>query len=128
VNILGTSPKPTHNLYVETLQETGVIGFGVFITYVVVMMRSLARARGRLKACGYSDRDWLVRVLSATLVWIGMDLVYSLSCFGISSWEWYLFGGVSTAALALVDERLEKVPPGAIDVPGGTPVTVPVSF
>ncbi len=36
---------------------------------------------------------------TAAQVWVVMDLFYSMTCFGLNSWEWYLFGGLSVALL-----------------------------
>lgn len=108
-NVLGERPQVTHNMYIEILQEAGIIGFALFMTYIVTMVKALAQARHTLKKSGCDDFDWLLRLISATLVWIIMDLVYSISCFGISSWEWYFFGGISTVCLVLVKERGDQM-------------------
>jgi hypothetical protein len=108
MNITGTGSQVTHNMYIEILQETGIIGFALFMTYIVTMVRALIDARKCLKQMGCDDSDWLLRLISATLVWIIMDIVYSISCFGISSWEWYFFGGISTVCLVLVRARREE--------------------
>jgi putative inorganic carbon (hco3(-)) transporter len=107
-NILGGSSQITHNMYIEILQETGIVGFSLFMAYIVTMIKSLAHARNTLKKLNCDDSDWLLRLVSATIVWIIMDLVYSISCFGVSSWEWYFFGGIATVCLAMVNEKLEN--------------------
>lgn len=108
MNVLGNS-QVTHNMYIEILQENGIIGFILFMTYIVTMIKALAVARRTLIHDGCDDSDWLLRLISATLVWIIMDIVYSISCFGISSWEWYFFGGISTVCLVLVKERNDQI-------------------
>lgn len=108
-NILGGSSQVTHNMYIEILQETGIIGFSLFMAYIVTMIKALNGARRTLKESGCDDSDWLLRLISATLVWIIMDIVYSIACFGVSSWEWYLFGGISTVCLVLANERCEEM-------------------
>jgi putative inorganic carbon (HCO3(-)) transporter len=103
-NILGGSSQISHNLYIEILQETGIIGFTIFILFVVSIIKSLREAKLILVQAGRDEQDWLCRIISATQVWVFMDLFYSLSCFGLRSWEWYFFGGVATLCLAFARE------------------------
>jgi putative inorganic carbon (hco3(-)) transporter len=106
-NFLPGRAKITHNLYIEVLQEVGIVGFIVFMLYVIEIMRGLREAKKRLTAMP-SDRLWLGRLVTATQAWIVMHLFYSLSCFGLTSWEWYLFGGVSAVCLKLTGEYASK--------------------
>jgi putative inorganic carbon (HCO3(-)) transporter len=103
-NVLGGSSQVSHNLYIEILQETGIIGFTIFIIFVVSIIKSLREAKLILVQAGRDEQDWLYRIISATQVWVFMDLFYSLSCFGLRSWEWYFFGGVATICLAFARE------------------------
>ncbi len=93
----------THDLYIEVLQELGLVGFIIFFLYIKAVVMSLIRAKKILTELS-SDNSWLINLITATLVWMGMHLFYSLSCFGLSSWEWYLFGGVATVCLKLAQE------------------------
>lgn len=104
-NLGGRGSQVTHNLYIEILQETGIIGLSLFLLYVFSIVKSLRESRQILVEKGYGETDWLGRVISATLVWVVMDLFYSLSCFGLRSWEWYFFGGVTTVCHVLSLER-----------------------
>lgn len=103
-NILGDS-QVTHNLYIEILQEVGIIGFTLFMMFVVSIVKSLNEAKVLLLQSGRDEQDWLFRLILATQVWVYMDLFYSLSCFGLRSWEWYFFGGVATVCLAIAREH-----------------------
>lgn len=104
-NIMGGSSQITHNLYIEILQCTGIIGFAIFMLYIVSIVKSLKQVHQLLQSKGYSEDDWLWRLSSATFVWVIMDLFYSMSCFGLISWEWYFFGGVATVCHAMAIER-----------------------
>lgn len=104
-NIMGGSSQITHNLYIETLQEVGIVGFTLFILYIVSIIKSLSMAKQMLEMQGEMVDDWLCRLITATQVWIFMDLFYSLSCFGLSSWEWYFFGAVATLCYSFAAER-----------------------
>lgn len=88
----GGQGQITHNLYVETLQETGLIGLTLLILYINCFGRSLLETH---KYVISANSRFLTSLVQATFVWFIMNLVYSFSCFGLSSWEWYLFGGIT---------------------------------
>jgi putative inorganic carbon (hco3(-)) transporter len=106
-NFLIGRAKTSHNLYVEILQEVGIVGFIFFMLYVIEIMRSLKKAKQLLISMPL-DNTWLLQLITATQAWIAMHLFYSLSCFGLTSWEWYLFGGVSTVCLKLSGEYVSN--------------------
>lgn len=106
-NLLAGRAAKTHNLYLETVQEIGLIGLILFLMYVRGMYRNLRDAKTTLLD-SVPGTHWLIALAKAVQVWIIMDLFYSLSCFGLSSWEWYLFGGVSVALLR-VARKAEKL-------------------
>lgn len=105
-NVVGVRAHPTHNLYIEILQEVGIIGFILFMLYIKSMITMLLNTKKRLEKS--VQAGFLSNLVYALLVWIAMDLVYSLSCFGLSSWEWYLFGGITVVVCRLIDEK-EKI-------------------
>jgi O-antigen ligase len=106
-NLLGGRAAKTHNLYLETVQEIGLIGLFLFLMYVRGVWRNLGDAKLKLGDSG-PGKEWLIALTKAVQVWVIMDLFYSLSCFGLSSWEWYLFGGISVALLR-VSRKKEKL-------------------
>lgn len=108
-NVLGAKAQMTHNLYMEILQESGIIGFILFMMYIASMIKSLSQAKSIVKAKNLNNGNWLDRMIIATQVWVVMNLFYSLSCFGLSSWEWYFFGGVATLCLVLAKNRVEEI-------------------
>jgi O-Antigen ligase len=98
-HLLG-SGKITHDLYIEILQEVGIVGFIVFFLYILEVIRSLIEAKRILSELP-SNHIWLIKLATATQAWIAMHLFYSLSCYGLRSWELYFFGGIATACLNL---------------------------
>lgn len=98
-NFLG-GRKITHNLYIEILQEVGIVGFIVFALYFLEVIRSLIKAKRILSALP-SNYIWLTNLVTATQAWIAMHLFYSFWSYGLRSWELYLFGGISTVCLRL---------------------------
>ncbi len=105
-NIIGGRAQITHNLYLEIFQETGLIGFTLFMLFMVAMFKSLMETKRLLIDQGRGENDWLFRLATALQAWVVMDLFYSLSCFGLRSWEWYFFGGIATTCLALAREQV----------------------
>jgi len=99
-NIHGGRGQISHNLYVEALQEIGVIGFVLLLLYIKSIWVTLLRTYELVK----DTSPFLRHVVQATIVWVVMDVIYSLSCFGLSSWEWYFFGGVTTVCCFLGEE------------------------
>lgn len=102
-NIHGGRGQLTHNLYVEALQEIGIIGLALFIMYIYTVGKTLLDT---YSAVDEMCSPFLTRLVQATLVWFFMDIVYSLSCFGISSWEWYLFGGIANVCWVIGQSRI----------------------
>jgi len=101
--IIGGRAQLSHNLYIEILQELGVIGFIIFFMYVKRIIETLMLTKRNLLAQS-SGCSWLIGLMTSIQVWIIMDLFYSFSCFGLSSWEWYFFGGVSAVMYKLSQE------------------------
>jgi O-antigen ligase len=83
-----------HNLYLETAQELGFPGLLIFLYFMksvaVNFSRSIANIKRRLRG----DRT-LLCVTSGMQVWLFMNILFSFASYGLSSYEWYLFGGLS---------------------------------
>jgi putative inorganic carbon (hco3(-)) transporter len=90
----------SHNLYLEIAQELGLVGLFLFLMYMRGIYRNLTNAKSILRDTIPGNR-WMIALTNAVLVWFIMDVVYSLSCFGLNSWEWYFFGGISVVSLRL---------------------------
>ncbi len=114
-NILhAKSAQKPHNLYIETLLEVGFVGFIFFAMYLHAICLNLIQARRSLNSVG-KGHPWLSNLVLATQAWVIMYLFYSLSVFGLTSWEWYLFGGISTVCLRLakneyVEDTRKRLP------------------
>lgn len=99
-NLLSGRAQISHNLYIEVLQEVGIAGFIIFMMFIGAIIGELRKAKVALSAAKQNDK-FLIAVSNAALAWCVMDLFYSLSCFGLNSWEWYLFGGIATVTRSL---------------------------
>jgi O-antigen ligase len=104
VNVLGGRAQITHNLYIEILQEVGMIGLTLFMLFIIAIFKSLKETKRLMAVQGQGEKGWLFRLATATQVWVVMDLFYSMSCYGLRSWEWYFFGGIAATCHALARE------------------------
>jgi O-antigen ligase len=94
---------PAHNLYVELAEELGFPGLVIFIFLIKAIVTGFAQSRAALK-----HRDagsFLSRLLDAMQIWLAMNFVFSFASYGLSSYEWYLFAGLSVVLQRLVPEE-----------------------
>ena len=86
--------KPAHNLYLEILEELGLCGEIIFLLYMKSIFRNFGDAKKLLTAHS-EETEFLSRLVEGMQVWLFMNVVFSLASYGLSSYEWYLFGGIS---------------------------------
>lgn len=86
----------SHNLYTEILVELGVIGLIIFILYIKSIIVNLWHVS---KQCIENVRDkvFISNMTSTMQVWLVMNIIFSIASYGLLSYEWYLFGGLSVA-------------------------------
>lgn len=100
--------QPAHNLYVEILQEGGIVALIIFLIFmksIIVNFRvSLAEIRLRV-----IERSYLANITTAMQVWLLMDILFSFGTYALSSYEWYLFGGLSVVIRRLAEAEPRKV-------------------
>ncbi|MFO7528767.1 MAG: O-antigen ligase family protein [Marinobacter sp.] len=97
----------SHILWMEIWQEIGLIGLVLFILYLSAMIRNFREASKLIKGRLSSD-DFLYRSCQAMQVWLLMNLLFSLASYGLKSYEWYLFGGLSVVLLKAVQSRVSE--------------------
>jgi O-antigen ligase len=110
---LGTSPEAnahfrgisqiSHNLYTEVGQELGLAGLVIFILFAGSITVNFIRA-SKL----YSLQEKVLfsrRVIDAMQVWLLMNIISSFASYGLSSYEWYLFGGLSVVVRRLSEKK-----------------------
>lgn len=98
----------SHILWAEIWQEIGLIGLVLFILYLTAMIKNFREA-ARLIRERLSTDDFLYRSNQAMQVWLLMNLLFSLASYGLKSYEWYLFGGLSVVLLNAVRMRIAEV-------------------
>ena len=74
--------------------QIGLIGLVLFVLYLKAMIGNFLDA-GRLVKGRLSESNFLYRSIQAMQVWLLMNLLFSFASYGLKSYEWYLFGGLS---------------------------------
>jgi len=98
--------KPTHNLYVEILQEGGVVGLIIFLAFLKSIIVNFATSLAKIRQ-STAEETYLGDITTAMQVWLLMNILFSFATYGLSSYQWYLFGGLS-----VVIRRLAEGSPG----------------
>lgn len=133
---LGTSPEanfhfttsgpyvgkamPAHNLYMEVLEELGIFGLLIVIAFMVAVVTSFFRASLRSNSQSTGPPDLFMRGLLDTMqVWLVMALVESFASYALSSYEWYLFAGLSIVMQRIRSQQNNDVTPAGATTPRG---------
>lgn len=106
-NAIGVA-QPAHNLYAEIMQELGLIGLLIFLFFIGSIISNFRTSRMRV----YADPRQSVYLKNVTVamgVWLIMNIFFSFASYGLSSYEWYLFAGLS-----VVVKRLSETKEGAL--------------
>jgi putative inorganic carbon (hco3(-)) transporter len=93
----------SHNLYTEVGQELGIAGLLIFILFVGSVALNFVRASKLLSK--EETVSFLGRVVDAMQVWLLMNIISSFASYGLSSYEWYLFGGLSVVVRRLSEKE-----------------------
>jgi hypothetical protein len=97
--------------------ELGVLGLIIFLFFIKAIFSGFAQSRKAVR--GHRDAGgFLPRLIDAMEVWLAMNVVFSFASYGLSSYEWYLFGGLSVVLRRLTEPKTAgeqaKVKEGAL--------------
>lgn len=106
------STQASHNLYAELVIELGLIGFALFLRFLIRISKRLASVREDFRNRNYSDKDFYFRLNKVLIAVFWMYAVYSVNYFGLSQYYWYLFGGLVIAFGRLVSFQAESTDSG----------------
>lgn len=83
----GLRGAPAHNLYLETVQEIGLLGLPILLAFIVALAREMGKTRQRCKAADHAG--FLRAATDALHVFFLMNITFSLASYGLSGYEWY---------------------------------------
>jgi len=110
-NVIGGS-NVSHNLYLETFMETGIIGLIIFIFFIHSVYQTLRQTtrnfpapetiviKGKNKQALLDSNQHLMyerNLLYAIQACFWMYIVFSLAQYGLREYHWYLLAGITTA-------------------------------
>jgi O-antigen ligase len=93
----GQRARPSHNLYTEVFIEVGIIGFFLFFSFIRSIYLSFKRNIERFKELDTTDRMFVNRLNTTFIAIFWMYVVFSANYFGLSTYYWYLFAGLTVA-------------------------------
>ena len=99
----GHKAQISHNLYAEILQELGFVGLFLFLLFIKSVIKNFRSSAQIFKTISQSD-NYLFRLNNAMQVWLLMNILFSFASYGLSSYEWYLFGGLSVVTARIAQD------------------------
>lgn len=106
--------QASHNMYGELIIELGLIGFALFIKFIIAIYRRLQENRKRLLLLD-GRNPFLENLNRVLLAVFWMYVVYSLNYYGLSQYYWYLLGGMTIAFGRVMDKASQAVSPSTPD-------------
>jgi O-antigen ligase len=97
-----------HNLLLETWQEIGIVGVIIFGFFIASIFRDFKATRKAVLQSPENHDPLVAPLMDAMQVWIVMNLVSSLTSYGLSSYDWYLFAGLSVAIQKIANEHTDN--------------------
>lgn len=109
----------SHILWAEIWQEIGLIGLILFILYLKAMIKNFFHA-GKLIRDKIDRHDFLFKSNEAMQVWLLMNVLFSMASYGLKSYEWYFFGGLSVVMFRLASLKAKGSSDGMTESDTGT--------
>lgn len=91
----------THNLFIEVIQELGILGFVIFMMYLKSIIKSFFIVKRKILENPVNTNLFLSEMINAMQVWVLLALIFSMASYGLSEYTWYFFGGISVVLLRL---------------------------
>lgn len=98
----GGIDKPSHDLYTEVAQELGFAGLVIFLTLIKSILYNSNKMLTTLKTI--IEGNFIFSLNNSMQVWLYMNVLFSFASYGLSSYEWYLFAGMSVSLNRIVSE------------------------
>lgn len=101
--------QPSHNLYLETMQDLGLVGLFIFLLLIKSIISNFSLNQKLIKD-RLSDSKGLFYLNSAMQVWLFMNILFSFASYGLLGYEWYLFAGLSVVMKRIIETRDDFAP------------------
>lgn len=95
-------PIHAHNIFLEAVEEIGLVGLVILIAFLVSIFQDFRRTRQLVLKDPAGHDPLLLPLLEAMQVWLALNLVSGLTSYGLSTYDWYLFGGLSLVIQRIV--------------------------
>jgi hypothetical protein len=109
----------SHTLYTEALMEIGVFGIPFLIAYLYQLWKAAWRSY-RL-SMQHQVRLAFAPILlwspPAGLVWLIGYLFFSIAAYGLSTYTWYLSGGIIVATMNIIGDVIKQSPANTDGLP-----------
>lgn len=102
----GGEDKLSHNLYTEIALEIGFVGL---ILYVIFIKSIIDEFRKNIELFKNQTLDAkLIAANNSLIIWLSMNIIFSFASYGLSSYEWYLFAGMTVALRKQVETDIKN--------------------
>ena len=102
---IGSTALMSHNLVMEVWQEIGLVGLIIYFYYIIISIRNYLTALRRMNQPGIDELRYMARGVGA---WLILLMIFSIFSYGLSSYSWYLFGGLSVVFMRLLTDNAES--------------------
>ena len=96
--------QPSHDLFTEVFEELGVVGLVIYLFYLWSIFKNVhASLRDLSRDSG--PPSTIRSATNAMHVWIWVYLLTSVATYGLSTYDWYLIGGLALVIRRMVLKR-----------------------
>lgn len=100
---LKTQANSAHNIFIETLAQSGILGFCAYLVFLVLLLLSFKKYYAR--QTGPSNKLFAVTILSSVLAFLADNMLNITAFITVLSFAFYFFAGV----LASLDVKNKKI-------------------
>ena len=103
----GRGASISHNLFTEIWQELGFIGLLIFLLFIKSILSNYFKTMLIIKNTKHTSL-FLFQINNAMQAWLFMNILFAFASYGLSSYSWYLFAGLSVVLLRIAKEETAK--------------------
>ncbi len=105
----GVGWRLSHNLYIEVLIELGIFGFLIFIFLLKSIYKGFQENSDKIRLClATNEVSFSFRLNMAMITVFWMYVVFSINYFGLSTYYWYMFSGLTIAFTRIYFSKVKE--------------------